>query len=368
MKKRKTKAPSALSKLHAWYPAHARDLPWRRTRDPYEIMVSEFLLQQTQVKQATPYYRRFVKRFPTLRSLADASQHDVLKAWEGCGYYARARNLHQTAKIIVEKYHGRVPPDYATLISLPGIGPYLAAAISSIAFGEKRAVLDGNVIRVIARVQAMGGPVDEPATKKKLQKIAQDWLESASVSPSIHNQAMMELGALVCTPKIPDCAHCPMRKNCAAHSHGAQEEFPIRKPKPARPVIQAGVGILRRKNGDVLICQRRGDGFLGGLWGFPGGQQEKGERIGHAVIRELKEETGLDVEIVRHALDVRGEYTHLIVDLRAYECKLAASSDGIPKAIGCQDARWEKIRNLRRYAFPKADHAIIGWLENRRIR
>jgi A/G-specific adenine glycosylase len=300
----------------------------------------------------------------------------VLKVWEGCGYYARARNLHKTAKIIVEKYGGQVPSDYVTLLSLPGIGPYLAAAISSIAFGEKKAVLDGNVIRVLSRVQALNQSVDQPATKKKLQQLADDWLQASctltthphsNVTPSIHNQAMMELGALICTPRAPDCAYCPLQKDCAAYSHGAQEEFPIKKPKVARPIIKAGVGILRHLDGRVLITQRWGDDFLGGLWEFPGGKQEKGEKIENTVIRELKGEIGLNVKISRHALDVRGEYTHRIILMYVYECRL---SPGEPlsnlRAIDCQDARWEKISNLRRYAFPKANHAMLEWLEKQK--
>lgn len=355
---------SSLSRLHAWYLAHAREMPWRKTKDPYHILVSEFLLQQTQVKQATPYYERFVKRFPTIQSLARASQHDVLKAWEGCGYYARARHLHQTAKIIVEKYGGKIPADHDTLLSLPGIGPYLAAAISSIAFGERRAVLDGNVIRVLARVQAFGQSVDEPAAKKKLQIIAQEWLEALSASSSIHNQSMMELGALICTPRNPDCAHCPLQKDCAALSHGAQDEFPIKKARPARPWRHAAVGLLLKNNSEVLIDQRWGDDFLGGLWEFPGGKQEDGETIEQTVIREFKEEVGLDVRIVRHALDVKAEYTHRRWVMHVFVCRLSPGASGKPRAIDCQDVRWEKISRLGRYAFPKASHAMMEWLEN----
>ncbi|MDE1798100.1 MAG: A/G-specific adenine glycosylase [Candidatus Micrarchaeota archaeon] len=357
------KPPAHLPSLHSWYAAHRRPLPWRATRDPYRILVSEFLLQQTQVKQAIPYYKRFLARFPTVRSLASASQHDVLKLWEGAGYYARARNLHKTAKIIVETYGGKIPPDYATLISMPGIGPYLAAAVSSIAFGEQRAVLDGNVIRVIARVNAVQQAVDTPAAKKKLQKMADDWLSKSKVSPSAHNQAMMELGALVCTPRAPGCAHCPLQKDCAAFSHGAQEEFPVKNARPRRPVIAVATVLLVHK-GKVLIAQRWGDDFLGGLWEFPGGKQEAGEALSRTVAREFLEEVGLRVRPVREVMAVRAEYTHKSVDMAVFLCRLEKQEKpSAPRAIDCQDVRWEKVSNLRRYAFPKANHAMIDWLE-----
>ncbi len=361
------RVPARLSSLHRWYAKNRRPLPWRKTKDPYRILVSEFLLQQTQVAQAIPYYHRFIKRFPTLRFLALASQHDVLKAWEGAGYYARARNLHKASKIIAENYHGRVPSDYATLLSLPGIGPYMAAAISSIAFGEKKAVLDGNVIRIIARVNAVQQPVDEPKTKKKLQAVAQRWLESRpSIPPSTHNQSMMELGALVCTPRSPDCAHCPLQKDCAAYRRGAQEEFPIKNARPARPLIAVATGLLLHR-GKVLIAQRWGDDFLGGLWEFPGGKQEKGEKLPDTVRREFLEEVGLRIQPIRQLMVVRAEYTHKSVDMSVFLCRLVPRASSIPRAIDCQNVRWEKISNLRRYAFPKANHAMIDWLEKQKL-
>ena len=363
----KTKQIS-LASLHAWYSRFARDLPWRQTKDPYKIMVNEFLLQQTQVKQAIPYYLRFIARFPTLASLASASEHDVLKAWEGCGYYARARNLHKTAKRIVDEYGGVVPASHSTLLSLPGIGPYLAASISSIAFVEPHAVLDGTVIRVLARVHAFKLSVDQPKAKKELQKIAQKWLERAqssspSIAPSLHNQAMMELGALICTPKNPKCGQCPLRARCRAHLLGRTEDFPVKSARRARPLIQVATGLLLNAKGEVLISQRHAADFLGSLWEFPGGKQDEGESLSECVAREFLEEVGLRVVGVREVMTVRAEYTHKRVDMHVFLLRLPNGRSPLPRPLDCQAVKWEKIENLHLYAFPKANHVMIKWLE-----
>lgn len=354
----------ALAALHSWYSREARDLPWRRTRDPYMIMVSEFLLQQTTVAQATPYYHRFIQRFPTVQSLAEADVHDVLKAWEGCGYYARARNLHRAAKIIVERHGGQVPSDPDALLDLPGVGPYLAAAISSIAFGKRQAVLDGNVVRVLSRVEAFEHPVDASDSKKELQALAQAWLQSSDASPSRHNQAMMELGARICTPKKPDCAHCPLSPICRAREQGRPEAFPLKGKRAPRPLIHAAVGFLCRGD-EVLISQRHGDDFLGGLWEFPGGKQEPGETLAQAVEREFLEEVGLRVKAGQEVMAVMGEYTHKRVLMHVFECSLRGRGAQAPQKLDCQDVRWERIGNLGRYAFPRANQKMVEWLVRR---
>ena len=361
--KKKSPAGPPLAPLHAWYSAHARALPWRRTKDPYKILVSEFLLQQTQVAQAIPYYERFIARFPNLRSLADAPLDSVLKAWEGCGYYARARNLHKSAKIIIAEHGGAVPSSHAALLALPGVGPYLAASISSIAFEEPNAVLDGNVIRVLARVQAYRFSVDLPKSKKHLQTLAQAWLASTSTPPSIHNQSMMELGALICTPKNPKCASCPLAKGCQARLLGRTEDFPIKKKKAARPLIQVATGLLLNRKGEVLISQRHPSDFLGGLWEFPGGKQDEGENLAECVVREFLEEVGLKVVPLREVMVVRAEYTHKLVDMHVFLLCLPKGRSRAPRPLDCQAVKWEKIEHLHHYAFPKADHAMIEWLE-----
>ncbi len=363
--------PAGLSRLHGWYSKNARALPWRAKRpDPYRVMVSEFILQQTRMEQGLPYYKRFLERFPTIRALAKAPLDDVLKVWEGCGYYARARNLHKAAKKIMREFGGRGPSDYDALISLPGVGPYMAAAISSIAYEKPNAVLDGNAIRVIARVDAYPHAIDLPRARKELKERAQKWLDASlpSVRPSVHNQAMMELGALVCTPKSPKCGICPLRADCIAYASGRMEEFPRKKRKMARPLIHASVGML--VSGEkVLIARRKEDDFLGGLWEFPGGKVEAGESPEKALRREMEEEVGLRVKVVRHAMDARAEFTHRIVILHVYLCKLGPTPKAPDaRAIGCQAVRWVKISALRKFAFPRANQEMIDWLEKRFVR
>ncbi|VVB57200.1 G/T mismatches repair enzyme [uncultured archaeon] len=358
-------APSSLAALHAWYSKNARALPWRESNaNPYHVLVSEFLLQQTQVKQAIPYYERFIKKFPTLSSLASADLDSVLKAWEGCGYYARARNLHKTAQIIMKQYDGKIPSSHAALLSLPGIGPYLAASISSIAYQQPHAVLDGNVIRVLARASAYPHAVDSPKSKKELQKMAQDWLDqSPAVSPSLHNQSMMELGALICTPRNPKCASCPLAGICRAHLVGREEDFPIKARRQARPLIQVGTGFLFNQKGEILISQRYGDDFLGGLWEFPGGKQEEGESLARCVEREFMEEVGLPIRARDELMVVRAEYTHKSVDMHVFRCVLQKNASSLPRPLECQAVKWEKISNLGKYAFPKANRRMLEWLE-----
>jgi len=209
-------------KLLRWYSRHRRDLPWRQTSDPYRIWVSEVFLQQTRVDQAIPYYERFLRLFPTLDALAAAGLDDVLKAWEGAGYYSRARNLHQAARMALEKW-GCLPSTYDDWLTLPGVGPYIAAAVSSIAFAEEKAVLDGNVIRVASRLTAEKGDVSTPSVRKKLLAFVQGHLPSGHASE--YNQALMELGATVCLPKNPACGSCPLKSDCNAFARGWQDRF-----------------------------------------------------------------------------------------------------------------------------------------------
>ncbi len=329
-------------------------------------MMSEFLLQQTQVKQAIPYYTRFIKRFPTVQALARAHSDSVLKAWEGCGLYARARNLHKTAQVLMRQYRGRIPHEREKLLELPGIGPYLAASISSIAYEQPHAVLDANVLRVLARVQMLRTPIEKPDARKKLQHMAQEWMDEASANsilPSLHNQSMMELGALVCRPKNPHCQICPLKKACRAHLLGRTEDFPVHKKKKIRPTIHAATGILRNRKGEILVSQRYGDDFLGGLWEFPGGKQEEGERLEETVEREFREEVGLRVRAMKKIMQVRAEYTHKSVVLHVFEVKLVDKTSCVPHPIDCQNVKYMKFSQLGKLAFPKANRVILEQLK-----
>jgi len=261
-------------KLAKWYGSARRDLPWRRTRDPYAITVSELMLQQTQVVTVIPYYERWLKVFPTWKALAVAKEHDVLKAWEGLGYYRRARNLHALAKAMAEA--GVMPQTEEGLLALPGIGPYTAAAVGSIAFGLPLAVLDGNVMRVLARILALRDDISQPQTRAKLQAVADEFLDRGD--PSTHNQAMMELGATVCLPRKPMCLICPLRDDCKGRDHA--EEFPV-KSREAQVKRSEVVALIAW--GKTFYCEEVPAGKpWHGLWRFPDfdlARMERGEDI-----------------------------------------------------------------------------------------
>ncbi|MFO1536022.1 MAG: A/G-specific adenine glycosylase, partial [Thermoplasmatota archaeon] len=246
--------------LLAWYRAGRRDLPWRRTSDPYAIWVSEAMLQQTRVEVATPYYGRWLRRWPTVQALAEAGEEEVLAAWSGLGYYSRARNLHRGAQAVVRKHGGRLPASVDGLRSLPGVGPYTAAAVGSIAFGLPAACVDGNVVRVVARVagirQAITGKV-----RSRVEALAQEWLDPAA--PGDWNQAMMELGATLCTPRKPRCAACPVAASCK--SKGRDPESIPRKAAAAKVTTERVQLAVVRRRGHVLLVRAPSGGLLGGL-------------------------------------------------------------------------------------------------------
>lgn len=236
-----------------WYTKNKRDLPWRNTRDPYLIWLSEIILQQTRVNQGLAYYQKFAKKYPTVGELAAADEQDVLNTWQGLGYYSRARNLHKTAKIISEQYKGTFPPEYAKIIQLPGIGDYTAAAISSFAFDEPQAVLDGNVFRVLSRIFNLNTAIDSTQGKKEFRVLAQEFL--VKESPALHNQAIMEFGALQCTPKSPNCSICPLVLHCESHKQATQHHLPVKASKTkvrSRKLVYLHATI----NGRVTIQKR----------------------------------------------------------------------------------------------------------------
>jgi A/G-specific adenine glycosylase len=252
------------SRLLRWYTGHARDLPWRRTRDPYRIWVSEIMLQQTRAQAVIPYYERFLERFPTVAALAAASESAVLACWSGLGYYSRARHMREAARQIVDA--GGFPEDYESLRALPGVGDYTAAAIASIAFGLPRAVLDGNVLRVISRLRNDPSDIGSPQTKSRFREYAQELLDAKD--PGRFNQALMELGATVCLPKSPQCPHCPLATRCRARLEGNPAALPVR-PRRTEPVrVNAALALVERR-GRVLLWQRPSSGRMAGFWELP---------------------------------------------------------------------------------------------------
>lgn len=314
-----------------WYQRHHRKLPWRATRDPYKIWVSEIMLQQTRVDVVWDYYRRWLRAFPTIRSLANASYPRVLKLWEGLGYYSRARNLHQAAKLVVHEHRGKLPMTVEELMGLPGIGRYTAGAIASIAFNQHATLVDGNVTRVFARVFGIESDVTKPATQKTLWEIAGKTLPQKE--PGTFNQALMELGALICTPVNPRCDSCPMRSVCVACATGKQDALPNRGPRRTHVQIVHDTALVRR--GHRFLLQRRpAKGLLAGMWELP-------SLAGNAF------RTG------RQLLGLRHTITNKKIQLRVFECRLTKSQ----RTKGT--SRWVSSGDLSRLTLPAAQRRAL---------
>ena len=315
------------------------------------------MLQQTQAETVKPYFRRFLRRFPSVRALAKASADAVMKAWEGLGYYARARNLHRAAKIISSDSGGGLPESPEDLAKLPGIGRSTAGAISSIAFGRDAAVLDGNVARVLCRMFRVRRNPRESRTREKLWVIARELLPPNRAGD--FNQALMDLGSTVCVPRNPRCSLCPLATWCLARAHGEQDMLPAVKTKrKPSPHYDVAVGVIRRGK-RLLIDRRKPEGLLGGLWEFPGGKRKQNESFERCLGREIREELGIRVKVVRPLISVRHAYTHFRITLHVYECRHVS---GRPRALGCAEWRWVKLNELERYAFPSANRKVIAAL------
>lgn len=340
-------------RLLKWFDIHARTLPFRGVRDPYAIWISEIMLQQTQVTTVVPYYQRFMKRLPTVQALASARLDTVLKLWQGLGYYSRARNLHKAAGLIVSRHDGTFPDTLEALTALPGIGRYTAGAIASIAFGRRVPVLDGNVMRVLCRLDRLPDNPKTAAAQKHLWHLAETLVPQRR--PGDFNQALMELGATVCAPKSPDCAACPLQSLCSAYAHDEQDVLPRMPKAAATPHYTVAVGLVI-KDGKLLIDKRKPDGMLGGLWELPGGKKRKNETLKHTVAREIKEETGIEVVVGKRLCIVRHAYSHFRITLHAYPCDWAG---GTARPIHCTAVKWVAPKDLNKYAFPAATVKIF---------
>ena len=304
------------TRLLAWYDANRRDLPWRHTRDPYRILVAEYLLQRTRIASGTPYYERFLERFPTVRDLAAAPLDDVLAVWEGLGFYGRARNLHAAAQSIVQRHGGKVPRSYDELTSLPGIGPYTAGAVASIAFGISVPAVDGNVTRVIARLFRIRENVTAGSVRRRIAEIAARLVSPER--PGAFNQALMELGATVCTPIAPACVSCPVERLCLARAAGEERELPI-SSRPRSPRAVTVVFGLVTANGRVLLVRRPKGQLLAGLWALPGG-----ERNGPSESTDLKgsirSQAGIEVRVGPRWSRVDRTFSHRKWSGSIYRC------------------------------------------------
>jgi A/G-specific adenine glycosylase len=344
--------PKLSRRLLNWYRKHGRTLPWRDHPDPYAVWVSEIMLQQTRVETVIPYFEKWMKLFPDINTLANASEQDVLNAWEGLGYYSRARNLHKAAKIVALKFNGKLPRDLRDLRSLPGIGRYTVGAIASMTFGMDEPTLDGNLRRVFARLFDVEEFADSPTGEKILWELAAQNLPKGQAGD--YNQALMDLGATICVPKNPRCLLCPLMKICESRKNGTQEVRPVLKAKKMSPhYIHAAAVIINR--GRVLLAQRPPKGLLGGMWEFPNGRvnadpaAELTKAINAAYSLKIKKKEALGV--IQHA------YTHFKVTVHAFRCDCAT----IPKN---KNLKWVRITKLDDYPMGKVDRQIVNKLLN----
>lgn len=352
--------------LLAWYHENKRDLPWRRTSDPYQIWVSEVMLQQTRVETVIPYWMRFMERFPTVEALAVAPEEEVLKYWEGLGYYSRARNLQAAVREVQERYGGRVPDTLAEISSLSGVGPYTAGAVLSIAYNVPLPAVDGNVFRVLSRLFLIEEDVAKPAARKKFESLAEFLIPPGEASD--FNQSLMEFGATICIPKHPRCPSCPLQTLCKAYAEGMQEDLPIKaKKKPPRPldiltgIVRSGYAGLDRNGERVLIVRRPPEGLLAGLWEFPSFEATPGKAPVEDLQDSLRQQFAMTIQVEQHFANVQHTFSHLHWNLQAYSCRLSDTLDVTDKEGDYR--RWVTIWQLENFPMPAAHQKLAKLLQ-----
>lgn len=349
--------PGIRSRLNAWYVVHARVLPWRSDPTPYRVWMSEIMLQQTRVDTVIPYFERFQEAYPTVERLAAAPEEEVLSHWAGLGYYRRARSLHAAARRVVER--GGFPSTVEGLLELPGVGRYTAGAIASIAFDIAAPILDGNVARVLSRLLAFEEVVDKPVGQRHLWATAELLVDPAD--PSAHNQGLMELGALICSPRSPKCEACPLEDDCQARSHDQVERYPIKTPRKKPVKVRAVAGLLLDPARGILLARRPEEGLLGGLWEVPGGDWPERITASVALEQAWSERLGVQVEVGALLGEVDHIFTHR--KLRLIVHKIAAAQ-GEPSAKGYPEVRWvdrEAIIGMPLSRLTQKVLATVGW-------
>jgi A/G-specific adenine glycosylase len=337
-----------------WFERNMRDLPWRQDKDPYRVWVSEIMLQQTRVDTVIPYFNRFMEKFPTINALADAPEDDVLKQWEGLGYYSRARNLQSAVKEVKENYGGIVPDDPQQISTLKGVGPYTAGAILSIAYGKREPAVDGNVMRVFSRIFAIEEDIQKQKTRKRFEDLVRELIPTGS--SSYFNQGIMELGALICTPKSPKCTECPVEETCKAKELGIEQRLPVKeKKKKPRPLnMVAGVLVAGDR---VLVRQREGEGLLAKLYEFPNLEWDKVPE--ETLSKHLFEYYGFEAVTSEAYQSVKHIFSHLIWDIKVFKMKLVnIEKKSVQEYTLPEKSHWVKIEQLDQYAFPVSHQKI----------
>ncbi|WP_411219108.1 A/G-specific adenine glycosylase [Terribacillus saccharophilus] len=330
-----------------WFQQEKRSLPWRENRDPYRIWVSEIMLQQTKVDTVIPYFHRFMERFPTIQALAEADEQDVLKAWEGLGYYSRARNLQTAVREVAEIHAGKVPDDVEQLGKLKGVGPYTKGAILSIAYGIPQPAVDGNVMRVLSRILLITEDIAKPKARKIFEAAVGKMISKDD--PSSFNQGMMELGALICTPKKPACMLCPVQEHCAAYQQGLQEELPIKSKGKKQKTIPYLSVIVENEQGEVLIEKRPEEGLLANLWQFP--MVDASDVSLEQLAYWFQLEYGMKITLEETLQPVRHIFSHIIWELIVLRAKT--------KDDAAENGRFVALTDINDYPFPVPHQKIL---------
>lgn len=338
--------------LISWFTEEQRDLPWRKDQDPYKVWVSEIMLQQTRVDTVIPYFNRFIEQFPTISDLAEAEEERVLKAWEGLGYYSRVRNLHSAVKEVKEKYGGNVPDVKEEISSLKGVGPYTAGAILSIAFGKPEPAVDGNVMRVLSRILSIWDDIAKPSTRKTFEAAIRELISEDN--PSYFNQALMELGALICTPTSPSCLLCPVREHCQGFHEGVESELPVKTKAKKQRQVQLVAVMIREKNRKTVIHKRASNGLLANMWEFPNVEISLPFMHDKTYIQALMlEQLGIKVKVGQVVGQIEHVFSHLKWDIQVFEGELL---EPIKEA---EDLKLVSPIEIEEFPFPVSHQKII---------
>lgn len=339
--------------LILWFKGNQRSLPWRQNQDPYKIWVSEIMLQQTRVDTVIPYFNRFIDKFPTIRALAEAEEEEVLKAWEGLGYYSRARNLQTAVREVHEQYNGSVPKSKAEILKLKGVGPYTSGAILSIAYGKPEPAVDGNVMRVISRIFASFDDISKQTTRKKIEAIILKMISKAD--PSSFNQGLMEIGALICTPTSPSCSHCPVQSHCQAFAQDIQEQLPVKAKKAKPKQKKLACAFIKNENKQVLINQRPSTGLLANLWEFPIVEISEEKAVEKQLSDFLLTEFRIHTNVGEQIFDVQHVFSHLKWDIKIFSVELLSMVE-----TSSERAKWVSDREITAYPFSVSQQKIIS--------
>jgi len=335
-----------------WYNANKRDLPWRKDQDAYKVWVSEIMLQQTKVDTVIPYFNQFINKYPTIYDLAEAEEQEVLKMWEGLGYYSRARNLQNAVREVVEKYDGKIPDNPKDLGALKGVGPYTRGAILSIAYNQPEPAVDGNVMRVFSRILKIEDDISLQRTKKVFETSVREIISEED--PSSFNQAIMDLGATICTPKSPACMFCPVQEHCQAFAEGIQEGLPVKSKGKKQKTVAYVVLVIKNENNEIIIEKRPDSGLLANLWQFP---MVPINEIGWDHLENwMYQEYGVNFSLGSKRGDIRHVFSHLIWQLEIHEVSTTQKNTKDPRL------RFVKEEDLTEYPFPVSHQKIINMI------